>query len=1073
MEEEKIYDSFFRVADLDNDGRLGGQEAVQFFLRSGLPQPVLSQIWALSDRPPSGFLDRRKFGVALRLTSLAQRGQPPSEDAARGLHSGTAPPVPPPRLTGLENVPSGPIPPAMGDMGRGMPPPGTPLSLPGMSSIPGQRPGGLGAGPLGGLASGLAPGMGAGPGLGVMPPSGGLPPPVPPQELERYRGMFVNLDRDRDGKVSGVEARGLFLQWQLPKEALKQIWELADADGDGFLTLREFWVACVFLDGTKSGKPLPSVLPPQLQVLLDPQAVFAGVAMGLPPPQGPQGAMPPPPGGQAVPLAESVAMDAFAGLTGLPRSTSHKAPAGQTLSAPATTGVGAGGPTPPSVVHELGQDGMGMHFGPGVAGTPRSTPGAAPTGSAAMPPHGGFGGPSPGMSGYAPGMPPPLPPQPPAHHGLPPYMDGGKGVGVGGGGPLDAGAFISRVPRMDPSAFAALPASEQQKLTALTHEAEQREAKNFELEGAARQAQDRRRGYDDTLRELVLFQSRCRADEVRLQELMEREKAELEKVEKMYQEKKAAAEQAQGSYQAAVNRIEELKQRKAELRGEISNMERAAAELLDGRMVETLQGEVAELERVMGQLASHYAPIKERLQSLQDERTGLQRAIEELRVQVQMNDAACEAEEDAMGELRSILGELEASVRGDSSVEMERHKVEAMMGRTDALRSRLITRARDLGLPIAAGQDAIHSFDWEGFTSRGAAMYVNEDWDKFKDEGFVAVEVIGDVDLRDSFSSTGGPAPWASLGRPARKTTWSSGETDLKADATGMPAATRAAAAAAGTDLVASTDASSAWARFDAGDKPDTARGGAPRSSRDGASTWTMSGETDARAKGSSQLPEANDPFGDLHSWGGASRGRQSGAFDSSGAVDIGKRGAAAQPDRLGGGPASFGGVGEDDPFGSLPGPKFEDAAGGSSGAASDVEEDLGVSRQSSVRSQSFKPDGGATRAKDWDAGKGGVAAGAPADASSAVRREDPFAAFGGMSQNPLFEADKHSSGGGGGGGGGFINPLFDSSTAGAAGTGQWKPQASGGGGSRPCGGGQVRRMIRTMRRISLARSPR
>ena len=37
----RLIPEWFRVADSDGDGRLAGQEAVDFFSRSGLPQAVL------------------------------------------------------------------------------------------------------------------------------------------------------------------------------------------------------------------------------------------------------------------------------------------------------------------------------------------------------------------------------------------------------------------------------------------------------------------------------------------------------------------------------------------------------------------------------------------------------------------------------------------------------------------------------------------------------------------------------------------------------------------------------------------------------------------------------------------------------------------------------------------------------------------------------------------------------------------------------------------------------------------------------------------------------------------------
>jgi hypothetical protein len=37
-------EAWFRLADQDGDGAVGGAEAVRFFTRSGLPQDVLGQV---------------------------------------------------------------------------------------------------------------------------------------------------------------------------------------------------------------------------------------------------------------------------------------------------------------------------------------------------------------------------------------------------------------------------------------------------------------------------------------------------------------------------------------------------------------------------------------------------------------------------------------------------------------------------------------------------------------------------------------------------------------------------------------------------------------------------------------------------------------------------------------------------------------------------------------------------------------------------------------------------------------------------------------------------------------------
>lgn len=47
MANAAVFDSFFRMADLDRDGRISGSEAVGFFQGSGLPQATLAKVCAV------------------------------------------------------------------------------------------------------------------------------------------------------------------------------------------------------------------------------------------------------------------------------------------------------------------------------------------------------------------------------------------------------------------------------------------------------------------------------------------------------------------------------------------------------------------------------------------------------------------------------------------------------------------------------------------------------------------------------------------------------------------------------------------------------------------------------------------------------------------------------------------------------------------------------------------------------------------------------------------------------------------------------------------------------------------
>ncbi|KAF2312510.1 hypothetical protein GH714_034914 [Hevea brasiliensis] len=79
--------------------------------------------------------------------------------------------------------------------------------------------------------------------------------------IQKYMKVFVQVDTDRDGKITGEQARNLFLSWRLPREVLKQVWDLSDQDNDSMLSLREFCTALYLMERYREGCPLPTTLP--------------------------------------------------------------------------------------------------------------------------------------------------------------------------------------------------------------------------------------------------------------------------------------------------------------------------------------------------------------------------------------------------------------------------------------------------------------------------------------------------------------------------------------------------------------------------------------------------------------------------------------------------------------------------------------------------------------------------------------------------------------------------------------------------------------------------------------------
>ncbi|KQK23831.1 epidermal growth factor receptor substrate 15 [Brachypodium distachyon] len=90
-------------------------------------------------------------------------------------------------------------------------------------------------------------------------------PKVNQSDIQKYTKVFGDVDRDRDGKITGTEARTLFLSWRLPRDVLKQVWDLSDQDNDGMLSLREFCIALYLMERHRAGTPLPPALPDSLK----------------------------------------------------------------------------------------------------------------------------------------------------------------------------------------------------------------------------------------------------------------------------------------------------------------------------------------------------------------------------------------------------------------------------------------------------------------------------------------------------------------------------------------------------------------------------------------------------------------------------------------------------------------------------------------------------------------------------------------------------------------------------------------------------------------------------------------
>uniref|UniRef100_A0AAX7V631 Intersectin-1 n=1 Tax=Astatotilapia calliptera TaxID=8154 RepID=A0AAX7V631_ASTCA len=294
VDERAKHDQQFHSLSPTAGGFITGDQARNFFLQSGLPPPVLAQIWALADMNSDGRMDIHEFSIAMKLIKLKLQGhplppslppsmkQPPIILSSRSVFNSGMPPMAP-IATPLPGVPPLPLPPL---------PVG--VSPPLVSSAPPPLPQPI--------ANGAPP-------TGIIQPISGfshpgnsgehcrhifvmrsiaklvfthnklnvftfqtftrslISPPadwaVPQSSRLKYRQLFNSHDKMMSGHLTGPQARTILMQSSLPQTQLATIWSLSDIDQDGKLTAEEFILAMHLIDMAMSGLPLPPVLPPE------------------------------------------------------------------------------------------------------------------------------------------------------------------------------------------------------------------------------------------------------------------------------------------------------------------------------------------------------------------------------------------------------------------------------------------------------------------------------------------------------------------------------------------------------------------------------------------------------------------------------------------------------------------------------------------------------------------------------------------------------------------------------------------------------------------------------------------
>nr|XP_061785718.1 intersectin-2-like isoform X2 [Nerophis lumbriciformis] len=300
---------FYTLAPVS--GYVSGEQARGFFLQSGLPPPVLAEIWNLADMDSDGKMDRQEFSIAMKLIKLKLQGwnlpstlpvvmkQPtfansvsPVPSSARfgmgsllnlsvGMSSMSAMPMLTPIPANTLMRPLAPTPmtamPLITSLGNGgfynvnlLSPPRVPnaagLPLSSFSSpVTFSPPNSMSkTNSLLDLGSSSSNSSSTTSLASNSPKTSSSDWDVPQASRLKYRQQFNTLDKLMSGYLSGPQVRNALIASNLTQTQLATIWNLADVDKDGQLRADEFILAMHLVDMAKTGRPLPLTLPQDL-----------------------------------------------------------------------------------------------------------------------------------------------------------------------------------------------------------------------------------------------------------------------------------------------------------------------------------------------------------------------------------------------------------------------------------------------------------------------------------------------------------------------------------------------------------------------------------------------------------------------------------------------------------------------------------------------------------------------------------------------------------------------------------------------------------------------------------------
>jgi len=216
-EENEAYKHLFTAATRGQSSSIGGSDAVKFFIASGLPVPVLKQVWGIASNGQKE-MGPREFSTAMRLIALAQNGYTIDENILRSTEGAV---VGAPKFQGIENPVTPPTPQVPPAMATATPSPPMAAASPTTWAIPSEQRAG-------------------------------------------YEKLWNNLGKNPQGLLEGKDAAAFFAKSGQSRDVLRTVWQLADVGGDGNMDLAEFLIGMHLTMMAKKGVQLPSSLPQDL-----------------------------------------------------------------------------------------------------------------------------------------------------------------------------------------------------------------------------------------------------------------------------------------------------------------------------------------------------------------------------------------------------------------------------------------------------------------------------------------------------------------------------------------------------------------------------------------------------------------------------------------------------------------------------------------------------------------------------------------------------------------------------------------------------------------------------------------